>query len=53
MFVNVAAGSNVECHVNAVDEPPTFGMFEVDTIYDWLPTIGHASVQYHPSSSLK
>lgn len=53
MFVNVAIGSNVECHANAANEPLMFETFEVDTIYDCLPIIVRANVQYRPSNSLR
>lgn len=50
--ITVAKGLNVVCHANAVNEPLMFEMFEVDTIYDWLPITEHANVQYRPSNSL-
>lgn len=50
--LSVAVGSNVVCHANAVNEPLMCEMFAVDTIYDWLPIIVHANVQYRPSNSL-
>lgn len=52
MFASVAIGLNEVYRVNVINGPQMFETFEVDTIYDLLPIIEHANVQYRPSNSL-